>query len=97
MIIECRIVFRITRGIALLVGEVYHSLDKNLHAQYYIVYALMKDHGYDAKAIFKGKLENINELIRESRIEEMYEEGAGVKLMERVCKMAESSGHSRKG
>ena len=79
-----------------LLGEVYQSLDKNLHAQYYIVYALMKDHGYDAKAIFNEKLESINELIRESRIEEMYEEGAGVKLMERVCRMAELCGHSRK-
>ena len=80
-----------------LLGEVYRSLDKTLHAQYHIVYALMEDHGYDAKALFKEKLESINELIRESRIEDMYEEDAGIKLEEGVCKMVESYDYSRNG
>jgi uridine kinase len=78
-----------------LLGDVYASLDKTLHAQYYIVYALMEDQGYCAKAIFEEKLESINELILESRIEDLYEEDAGIKLMEKISIMAESCGYYR--
>ena len=78
-----------------LLGNVYASLDKTLHAQYYIVYALMEDHGYCAKAIFEEKLESINELILESQIEDMYEEDAGIKLMEKISTMVESCGYYR--
>ncbi len=78
-----------------LLGDIYASLDKTLHAQYYIVYALMEDHGYCAKAIFEEKLESINKLILESRMEDMYEEDAGIKLMEKICIMVESYGYYR--
>ncbi|GEM_PF-1569387 len=72
-----------------LLGDVYPRLDRELYAQYYIIYALMRDNGYRAKTIFKERLESINELIRASRIEDMYEEGAGMRLEGTVCKMAE--------
>ena len=78
-----------------LLSNVYMSLDKTLYAQYYIVYALMEDRGYCAKKIFEEKLESINELILESRIEDMYEEDAGIKLMEKISKMVESCGYYR--
>jgi uridine kinase len=73
-----------------LLGEVYLLLDPNLCAQYYIIYALMEDNGYDAKKIFKERLQDINELIRTSRIGDMYEEGAGRRLEEDICRMVES-------
>ncbi len=72
-----------------LLGEVYPHLDRELYAQHYIIYALMMDNGYRAETIFKERLESINELIRSSRIEDMYEEGAGMRLEGDVCKMAE--------
>jgi len=50
----------------------------------------MGDNGYDAKTIFKERLRDINELIRTSRIEDMYEEGAGRRLEEDICRMVES-------
>ena len=50
----------------------------------------MKDHGYDAERIFKERLHKIDELIAASRIEDMYEEGAGRRLEENVCRMVES-------
>jgi hypothetical protein len=52
-----------------LLGEIYPLLDPDLCAQYYIIYAIMGDNGYDAKTIFKERLCDINELIRTSRIE----------------------------
>nr|QNO42849.1 uridine kinase [Methanosarcinales archaeon ANME-2c ERB4]QNO44025.1 uridine kinase [Methanosarcinales archaeon ANME-2c ERB4]QNO50424.1 uridine kinase [Methanosarcinales archaeon ANME-2c ERB4] len=73
-----------------LLGEVYPLLDPDLCAQYYIIYAIMGDNGYDAKTIFKERLRDINELIGTSRIEDMYEEGAGRRLEEDICRMAES-------
>ncbi|PXF57507.1 MAG: hypothetical protein C4B59_15105 [Candidatus Methanogaster sp.] len=73
-----------------LLGEVYPLLDPDLCAQYYIIYAIMGDNGYDAKTIFNERLCDINELIRTSRIEDMYEEGAGRRLEEDICKMVES-------
>ncbi|KAF5409947.1 MAG: Uridine kinase [Candidatus Methanogasteraceae archaeon] len=72
-----------------LLGDVYPRLDRELYAQYYIIYALMMDNDYRAETIFKERLESINELIRASRIEDMYEEGAGMRLEGDVCKMAE--------
>ncbi|NOQ32927.1 MAG: hypothetical protein GQ567_01815, partial [Methanosarcinales archaeon] len=48
------------------------------------------DNGYDAKTIFKERLCDINELIRTSRIDDMYEEGAGRRLEEDICRMVES-------
>ncbi len=78
-----------------LLGDIYASLDKTLHAQYYIVYVLMEDHGYCAKTVFEDKLKSINELILESRIEDMYEEDAGIKLMEKISTMVESCGYYR--
>jgi hypothetical protein len=50
----------------------------------------MGDNGYDAKTIFKERLSDINELIGTSRIEDMYEEGAGRRLEEDICRMVES-------
>jgi uridine kinase/predicted NBD/HSP70 family sugar kinase len=73
-----------------LLGEVYPLLESDLCAQYYIIYAIMGDNGYDAKTIFKERLRDINELIRTSRIEDMYEEGAGRRLEEDICRMVES-------
>ncbi|RLG29727.1 hypothetical protein DRO03_06540 [Methanosarcinales archaeon] len=73
-----------------LLGEIYPLLDHDLCAQYYIIYAIMGDNGYDAKTIFNERLWDINELIRTSRIEDMYEEGAGRRLEEDICKMVES-------
>lgn len=73
-----------------LLGEVYSLLESDLYAQYYIIYAIMGDNGYDAKTIFKERLCDINELIGTSRIEDMYEEGAGRRLEEDICRMAES-------
>ena len=76
-----------------LLGEVYPLLDLDLCAQYYIIYAIMGDNGYDAKTIFNERLCDIKELIRTSRIEDMYEEGAGRRLEEDICKMVESAEH----
>ena len=73
-----------------LMGEVYPLLESDLYAQYYIIYAIMGDNGYDAKTIFKERLSDINELIGTSRIEDMYEEGAGRRLEEDICRMVES-------
>ncbi len=73
-----------------LLGEVYPLTDPDLCAQYYIIYAIMGDNGYDAKTIFKERLCDIDELIRASRIEDMYEEGAGKRLEEDICRMVES-------
>ena len=73
-----------------LMGEVYPLLESDLYAQYYIIYAIMGDNGYDAKTIFKERLCDINELIGASRIEDMYEEGAGRRLEEDICRMVES-------
>ena len=73
-----------------LLGEVYSLPGSDLYAQYYIIYAIMWDNGYDAKTIFKERLCDINELIRTSRIEDMYEEGAGWRLEGDICRMAES-------
>ncbi|MEA1944914.1 MAG: ROK family protein, partial [Euryarchaeota archaeon] len=63
-----------------ILGEIYPRLGRDLHAQYFIIYAIMKDHGYDARKLFCEKLHEIDELIAASRIEDMYEEGAGVRL-----------------
>ena len=73
-----------------MLGEIYPSLNKDFYAQYYIIYVIMKDHGYDAERIFKERLHEIDELIAASRIEDMYEEGAGRRLEENVCRMVES-------
>ncbi|MCD6207281.1 MAG: ROK family protein [Methanosarcinales archaeon] len=73
-----------------LLGEVYPRLDPDLRPQYYVVHAILKDHGYDPVSVFGAKLGSINELIRERRIEDMYEEGAGMRLEEDVCRMAGS-------
>jgi hypothetical protein len=73
-----------------LLGEVYSLLESDLYAKYYIIYAIMEDNGYDAKTVFKERLCDINKLIRESRIEDMYEEGAGRRLEEDICRMIES-------
>lgn len=70
-----------------LLGEVCPRLNKDYHAQYYIIYSIMKDHGYDARKIFEERLQSIEELIRASRIEDMYEEGSGRRLEEDVCRM----------
>lgn len=70
-----------------LLGEVYPRLDPDLHPQYYVVHAILKDHGYDPVSVFREKLGSINELIRERRIEDMYEEGAGMRLEEDVCRI----------
>jgi hypothetical protein len=72
-----------------ILGDVYPLLDPDLYAQYYIIYAIMGDNGYDAKTIFNERLYDINELIRTSRIEDMYEEGAGRRLEEDICKMVD--------
>ena len=73
-----------------LLGEVYSLLESDLHAQYYIIYAIIEDNGYDAKTVFEKRLQSINELIRESRIENMYEDGAGRRLEEDICRMVGS-------
>ena len=70
-----------------LLGDVYPRLDPDLRPQYYVVHAILKDHGYDPVSVFGDKLGSINELIRERRIEDMYEEGAGMRLEEDVCRI----------
>jgi len=69
-----------------LLGEVYSLLESDLYAQYYIIYAIMGDNGYDAKTIFNERLCDINKLIGTSRIEDMYEEGAGRRLEADICR-----------
>jgi len=53
-------------------------------------HTIIEDNGYDAKTIFKERLCDINKLIRTSRIEDMYEEGAGRWLEGDICRMVES-------
>ncbi len=81
---------RVDSDLKNLLGEVYQLIDPDLCAQYYIIYAIMGDNGYDAKTIFKERLCDINELIRTSRIEDMYEEGAGRRLEADICSTVES-------